>query len=74
MHKVFNESEERYEFHPNRGPVCTELQDQTRVCSLFQRHQCHRAVSPSPEPMGGEQVTQGIFLGILTVISKGKRQ
>ena len=74
MHKVFNESEERNEFHPSRGPVCTEPEDQTRVCSLFQWHQSHRAVSPSPEPMGGEQVTQGIFLGILTVISKGKRQ
>ena len=74
MHKVFNESEERNEFHPSRGLVCTEPEDQTRVCSIFQWQHCHRAQSPNPELMGGQQVTQGMFLGVLTMISKEKRQ
>jgi len=74
MYKAFNESEERNVFHRSAGPVCTEPQDHTRVCSLFQWQHCHRVVCPSPELMGDAQVTQGIFLGVLTVISKGKRQ
>ena len=73
MQKVFKESGERNEFRPSRGTVCAEQQEQARICVPFQWQHCHSAVSPHPELMGDEQVTQGSFWGVLTEISKGKR-
>ena len=65
MQKVFNESEERNDVTPSRGLVCSEKQEQARICAPFQWQHYHRAVSSSPELMGDEQVTQGSFWGVL---------
>ena len=62
---MFNESEERNDVTPSRGLVCSEKQEQARICVPFQWQHCHSAVSPSPELMGDEQVTQGSFWGVL---------